>query len=100
MQVTLVVAAENGHYRASVFGAPDEAATGDTRAAAVEALRVRLLTRAAVGELVTVDIEPKGVLALANSKYKDDPMWHAFWDETVANIYRERDEEKAREFPE
>jgi hypothetical protein len=99
MQVTFVVAAENGHYRASVFGAPEESATADTREAAVEALRSRLARRATAGELVTVDIEPQGVMAFANSKHKDDPEWRRLWQDIKRQAYLERDEEKAREFP-
>ncbi len=95
MQFTFVVAAENGHYRASVFGVPAESATGDSREAAVETLRSRLEQRAPAGELVTVTVEPQGLMALAG-KYKDDPML----DSIVVEAYRLRDEEKAREFPE
>jgi hypothetical protein len=99
VQLTFVVAAENGHFRASVLGAADESAVGPTRDAAVEALRSRLARRATAGELVTVEIEPRGVLAFAESKYKDDPDWREMWDRIKADAYRERDEEKAREFP-
>jgi hypothetical protein len=46
-----------------------------------------------------VDVEPKGVLALAG-KYKNDPAWKQMWEDIKTEAYRIRDEEKAQEFPE
>lgn len=99
MSVPVWVEQQNGKFTATVLGAPDIRAEGETKDAAVTAVRARLAERSSAGELVFVDVEPQGVLALAG-KYKDDPDWHAMWDQIVAEAYRYRDELKAQEFPE
>jgi hypothetical protein len=99
MSIAVWVEQTNGKFTASVPGAPAFRAVADTKDAAVAALRAQLESRVSAGELVFVDVEPKGVLALAG-KYKDDPDWQTMWKEIEEQAYRERDEEKAREFPE
>lgn len=99
MSIAVWVEQTNGKYTASVPGAPSVQAVADTKDGAVAALKAQLASRVSAGELVFVDVEPKGLLALAG-KYKDDPDWQAMWTEIAAEAYRERDAEKAREFPE
>src|SRR4051812_34543542 len=99
MSIAVWVEQTNGKYTASVPGAPTVRAVADTKDAAVAALKAQLESRVSSGELVFVDVEHKGVLALAG-KYKDDPDWKAMWDEIVTEAYRYRDELKAQEFPE
>jgi predicted RNase H-like HicB family nuclease len=85
----------NGKFTASVLGAPEMNAFGETRDAALEALRTELEQHISAGELVFLEVEPKGLLGLAG-KYKDDPTL----DDIVAEAYRYRDALKASEFPE
>jgi hypothetical protein len=95
MTIPVWVEQANGTFTASVLGSPQLQACGDTRERAVAALRADLLSRVAIGEIVFVDVEPKGLLSLAG-KYKDDPTL----DDIVKEAYRYRDELKAQEFPE
>jgi hypothetical protein len=99
MSVPVWVEQQNGKFTATVLGAPDIRAEGATKDAAVAEVRARLAERSAAGELVFIEVEPMGVLALAG-KYKDDPDWHAMWDQIKSEAYRYRDELKAQEFPE
>lgn len=99
MSVPVWVEQQNGKFTATVLGAPDIRAEGETKDAAVAAVRARLAERSSAGELVFVDVEPQGLLALAG-RFKDDPVAQEMWDEVVREAYRYRDELKAREFPE
>jgi len=99
MSIAVWVEQTNGKYTASVPGAPAVRAVADTKDEAIAAVRGQIESRVSAGELVFVDIEPKGVLALLG-KYKDDPDWQAMWTETKEEAYRYRDELKAQEFPE
>src|SRR4051794_40672259 len=99
MTIPVLVESQNGTFTASVLGSPSVKASADTKEAALAALTADLTNRATAGNLVFVDVEPKGLLALAG-KYKDDPGWHEMWDELVTEAYRYRDEQKAQEFPE
>lgn len=99
MSIPVWVERQNGKFTATVLGAPEIRAEGETKDAAVAAVRAQLDERSSTGELVFVDVEPKGVLALAG-KYKDDPDWQAMWDQVKTEAYRYRDELKAQEFPE
>lgn len=99
MTVPVWIEQQNGTFTATVLGAPGLRAVADTRDKAVAALRGEVAVRLSAGELLMMDVEPRGVLALAG-KYQDDPGWKESWDEIVREAYRERDEQKAREFPE
>lgn len=99
MNVAVWVEQQNGKCVASVLGAPQLRAVGDTRERAVAALRSEVETHLSAGELLFLDVEPQGLLALAG-KYQNDPLWIESWKEIEAEIYRQRDEEKLREFPE
>jgi hypothetical protein len=99
MTIPVLVEQHNGKYSASVLGSPQLRASGDTKDQASEALRAVLLPQVVTGVLTFLDIEPKGVTALAG-KYKDDLGWKETWDDVAAEAYRHRDELKAQEFPE
>ncbi len=99
MNVAVWVEQQNGRFAASVLGAPGLRAVADTREQAVAALRSEVETRVSGGELLFLDVEPKGLLALAG-RYADDPVAREMWEEIRTEAYRLRDEEKAREFPE
>lgn len=92
----------NGHFTATLLGAPQVRAEGGSRDAALAALRAQVGERQMAGQLLFVDIEPAGVLGLAElaRRHENDPGWHEMWDRIKEEAYRERDEEKAREFPE
>ena len=85
----------NGTVEAVVVGAPEFRGVGPDREASLAALRDLLQQRMDGGELTELEVEPAGIHSLAG-KYKDDETWA----EMIADIYRQRDEEKAREFPE
>jgi hypothetical protein len=93
MTVPVWVEQQNGTFIATVLGVPDLRADGPTANSAVAALRTLLRESRARGELVFVDIpEPP------RRPYTEDEL--EVTREMVAEIYRERDEEKRREFPE
>ena len=79
----------------AITAAHRSALGGATRDAALEALRTELEQQISGGELVFLDVEPKGLLGLAG-KYKDDPTLREICEEA----YRQRDAQKAAEFPE
>jgi hypothetical protein len=95
MTLPIIVQPLNGSFTAAVLGAPNLRATGVTDDAAVEALKTSLSERLSSGEIRLVEVEPKGLIGLAG-KYQNDEAWA----EVVADIYRERNEQKSREFPE
>ncbi len=97
MIVPVSLEQHDGIYRAEVLGLPEIRSESPSRTDAIAAIRSLIQGRSSAGELIFIDVEaePKGLLALAG-KYKDDESW----DEIVADAYRERDEQKAREFPE
>jgi hypothetical protein len=99
MSVPVWVEQQNGAFTATVLGAPELRAEGKTKEAAVAAVRARVAERSSAGELVFVDVEPKGLQALAG-RYATDPISREMWEEVVAEAYRYRDEQKAQEFPE
>jgi uncharacterized NAD(P)/FAD-binding protein YdhS len=99
MQLPVWVEQQNGRFTATVLGAPQLRADGATKEEAVTALRAALTVRVVAGELVFVDAEPKGLVTLAG-RYADDEEAREMWDEIVTEIYRQRDEQKAQEFPE
>lgn len=99
MSVPVWVEQQNGKFTATVLGAPGVRAEAATKDAAIAAVRALLEERTSAGELVFVEVEPQGLLALAG-RYATDPVSREMWEEVVAEAYRYRDEQKAREFPE
>jgi hypothetical protein len=70
-------------------------AAGATKEEALTALRTSIHQRLAAGELVLLDVPYRAVTDFAGI-FKDDPTL----EEMVKEIYRERDAQKAAEFPE
>ncbi len=99
MTVPVWIEQSNGTFTATVLGAPGLRGVADSRDKAVAALRGEVEIRLSAGELLMMQVEPKGLLALAG-KYEDDPIGREMWDEIVKEAYRYRDEQKALEFPE
>lgn len=91
----VLIESVNGRYQASLLGSPGFHTEAATKEEAVMALQAEMSGRATRGEVVWVDVPKLGVSDLAG-RYGYDP----YLDEIVAEIYRQRDEEKAREFPE
>jgi hypothetical protein len=79
----------NGRFAAGLVGAPDVRAVGSTRAEAVAALQGELQQRIARGELLSLEVAPVGVSALAG-KFADDPTLREICEEA----YRLRDAER------
>lgn len=97
MTVSVLVTPRDGRYFASVLGSPEVSAAGDTKPAAIDALKAELARRQSAGELVTIDMPPVAVTDLIG---RHSAAYRENLREIVAKAYRLRDEEKAREFPE
>lgn len=95
MTVPVWIEQSNGIFTATVLGAPGLRGVADSRDKAVAALRGEVEVRLSAGELLMMDVEPEGITPLFG-RYKGDPSLR----EIAADIYRERDELKAQEFPE
>lgn len=88
MSFPVFIHQDNGHYVATLVGVPDVRVTALTRDAALAEMQTALEKHAADGELVFLNLPPKGIMALAG-KYRDDPTLQDICDE----IYRNRDAE-------
>lgn len=93
MTVPVLVESQNGTFTASVLGNPAVKATGPTKDAAVTALTADLIEKQGRGELVLVNLPPLPRRPLSEEEIEATR-------EMVAEIYRRRDRQKAREFPE
>ncbi len=88
MSFPVFINQDNGHFVATLVGSPDVRVTAPSRESALAEMRLVLKQRMSQGELVFLDLEPEGILAMAG-KYRDDPTIQDICDE----IYRERDAE-------
>jgi hypothetical protein len=89
MSFPVFVHQDNGHFVATLIGAPEVRVTAPTREGAIAQMQVALDRRHAAGELVFLEVSTrKGVSAIAG-KYRDDPTLKDIREE----IYRERDAE-------
>lgn len=95
MTFPVLVQTQAGRFQASVLGSPAMVAEGATKEEAITALRENINQRFAKGELVLLDVPHRAVTDFAGL-FKDDPTLQ----EMVEEIYRERDAQKAAEFPE
>lgn len=95
MTFPILVQPHAGRFQASVLGSPAMTADGATKEEALSALRSNINQRIATGELVLLDVPHRAVTDFAGL-FKDDPTL----EEMVKDIYRERDAQKAAEFPE
>jgi predicted RNase H-like HicB family nuclease len=90
MTFPVVVEACDGQFAASLVGAPRVRVVGSTRSQAIDALKVVLEQRIALGELVSLDIKTIGVSTLAG-KYEADPTLRAICEEAYQLREAERD---------
>ena len=97
MQLLVSVRPENGWFVARLGDSDRYKMDGDTAAAAVAALRREVERLVRGGELVLLDVP---VVIEPMPKREPDPLYQEHMRDIVAEIYRARDEEKAREFPE
>jgi hypothetical protein len=95
MTVPVWVEQSNGKFTATVLGAPQVKAEGATKEQAVAAVTAQLRDRVTTGEVVLVDVPPAPLPFRQVS-----PEEAAAWRELCEEIYRERDAQKAAEFPE
>ncbi len=95
MTVPVWVEQSNGKFTATVVGAPQMRAEAPTKDQAVASLKAQLHDRVTSGEMVIVDVPPPPSPA---RRYTDDEI--EVMRELTAEIYRERDAQKAAEFPE
>jgi len=97
MTASVLVTPRDGRFMACILGSPEVNAVGDTKPAAIDALKAELTRRQSAGELVIIEMPPVAVADLVgrhSAEYRENLR------EIVAEAYRFRDEEKAREFPE
>lgn len=94
MTFPIRVEQQNGKFTASVLGSPQVKAEGATKEQAVAAIRAQLQNRMAAGEVVLVNVPTPLPFRQVS------PEEAAAWRELCEEIYRERDAQKAAEFPE
>lgn len=88
MSFPVLVESKNGHFMASLVGAPNLSVVGSTRALAIAALKTEIQQRVELGELLSLEVETIGVSNLAG-KYRDDPTLQ----EICEQAYQMRDAE-------
>jgi hypothetical protein len=88
MTFPVIVEPENGQFAASLVGMPQVRVVKPTRAQAEAALKIELEQRIRAGELISLEVDGGGILAVAG-KFRDDPTLHDICDEA----YRARDAE-------
>ncbi len=86
MTFPVIVHPSNGQFEATLVGAPDVRATAATRAEALAALEAAIAKRLDQGELVALEVRPRGLAGLFG-KYRDDPTLR----EICEAAYQERD---------
>jgi hypothetical protein len=94
MTVPIGIEQTNGKFTATVLGAPQVKAEGATKEQAVAAVTAQLQSRMTAGEVVLVNVS-------APLPFRQvSPEDAAAWRELCEEIYRERDAQKASEWPE
>ena len=88
MTFSVMVSPFEDRFAAALVGEPEVRAVGQTREAAIAALKAEVTQRVGRGELITLDIDLVGITSLAG-KYSDDPTLESI----CADAYRERDSE-------
>ena len=98
MSVAISYLSNNGTVEAFVIGSPQWRASGKSKTEAENRLRNQLQERMRSGELKFMEFnEPNHVAESARDSAEEDLQ---AWREIAAEAYRERDAEKAAEFPE
>jgi hypothetical protein len=95
MTVPVWVEQSNGKFTATVLGAPQVKAEGATKEQAVAAVTAQLQSRMTAGEVILVTVSPPPLPFRQVS-----PEEAQAWRELCEEIYRERDAQKAAEWPE
>ncbi len=88
MTFSVIVSPFEDRFAAALLGEPEVRAVGQSREAAIAALKADIARRVERGELITLDIDSVGITNLAG-KYSDDPTLEGI----CADAYRERDAE-------
>ncbi|MBO0698659.1 MAG: hypothetical protein J2P46_09710 [Zavarzinella sp.] len=83
----------NGHYSASLLGDPEVRAEAPTQEEAIEGLRRQIQEQVDRSEILAVRIDDRHPVTAMAGILRDDPTL----DEMIAEIYRQRDEERIRE---
>lgn len=91
MSFPILVETRKGEFLASLAGAPSVRVVESTRSRAIAALKVLILQRIQLGELLSLDVETAGVSSLAG-KYSDDPTLEEIRD----LAYQQREVERDR----
>lgn len=86
MTFPVVVHSSQGHFEASLVGAPDVCATAPTRAEALANLESAISKRLDQGELVMLEVRRRGLAGLFG-RFRDDPTLREICEEA----YKERD---------
>ena len=86
MTFSVTVLPLKGQFEAALVGSPDVRATAPTREQALAELELAIVKRLDGGELVALDVRPRGLIGLFG-KYRDDPSLR----EICKNAYQERD---------
>ena len=77
---SVFVEAYENRFTATLVGAPEVRVTASTRAEEIAALKAEIAQRVGQGELISLEVQPAGVVGLA-AKYASDP--------TLAEISRD-----------
>jgi hypothetical protein len=86
MTFPVIVHPSQGQFEAALIGAPEVRATAPTREEALAALESQIARRLDQGELVALEVRPRGLAGLFG-KYRDDPTLR----EICEAAYQERD---------
>lgn len=97
MSSPVLVRPMNGHFQALLYGSELYFAEGETRQAALAALQAKMDQKGADEQWVTIALPWAAVTDFAGTVSGTEAD---AWDEIVREAYRERDAEKAAEFPE
>jgi len=89
MTVQILVQPLNDQFSASLLGSPELSVVRPSKTEAIEALREALAEKVRAGEIVSVELTPLGVAAVAG-RFADDPTLRDICEE----IYRERDADR------
>jgi len=89
MTVQILVEPLNNQFSASLLGSPGLSVVRPSKSEAIEALREALAQKVLAGEIVSIELEPLGVAAVAG-QFADDPTLR----DICAEIYRERDADR------
>src|SRR5947207_15056038 len=85
MTFPVIVQPCNGHFEATLVGAPDLRAEASSREEALAALEAAIAKRLDQGELVALEVPRRGLAGLFG-KYRDDPTLR----DICESAYRER----------